>query len=307
MNRLLIILTTIALVLASCQDDTEQELTDAPLSFCIHAGWQSGKTAAATRAYSDGFIAGGHNLITIAPEYYPNAVEVRKQGEDVLFFTLKKSGKACPAHPNYWEYTPSIKLTGRTIAGLTFVATASIDNGMDVLRAEVTEDNIVGGHLQFDLKHTKALVRFAFKVTEKYDQIRYIKIKSVKLGDAEAIYPDAKTTVVLKNDDYEYLNYIYVDPTKVTAAQDLTLSCTYDIYDKDADFTTMSEAELAMHRIREDVTNANTFRFNNLKDTGGNSISTISAGKYYDLNIIINPDFLYSMSNHDDKSGMKIQ
>lgn len=81
----------------------------------------------------------------------------------------------------------------------------------------------------------------------------------------------------------------------------LTFVCTYDIYDKDAVFTP-GEAPTAdaltaaaPHLTRYNVTATNTVT---LKST---TITAIRAGYYYDLYITINPDYLYVLSEHDNK------
>lgn len=81
----------------------------------------------------------------------------------------------------------------------------------------------------------------------------------------------------------------------------LTFVCTYDIYDKDAGFThgqapaAAALTAAAPHLTRYNVTATNTVT---LKSA---TITAIRAGYYYDLYITINPDYLYVLSEHDNK------
>lgn len=319
------ILLLLLVILTACQDEMEQPT--GPVEYCVQTVWENGRTAStrsaasasSTRALSSdtGILTAGTGPIVIATSDYPTTINVHcSDGND---FTLTKLSTACSTHTSYWRYKPSMDYNIETINKntLTFTATSVIDDDGnpvttddgDRLEGTASKENITDdGHLQFTLHHTKALVRFAFKVAEKYDRIRYIKIKDVKLNGATAIYPVAKQALVLNASETQLLCYLYIDPTKVTVSTSLTIACTYDVYDKDAMFDgSMTDAELAKHLTRGDVSNANTFSFNQIKDAGGVAVSSISSGKYYDLEATIDPDFLYTMSNHDDKSAIQIQ
>lgn len=328
------ILLLLLVILTACQDEMEQPT--GPVEYCVQTVWENGRSAStrsaasasSTRALSSatGILDAGTGPSVIATSDYPTTINVHcSDGND---FTLTKLSTACSTHTSYWRYKPSMDYNIETINKntLTFTATSVIDedgdpattNDGDRLEGTASKEDITDdGHLQFTLHHTKALVRFAFKVAEKYDRIRYIKIKDVKLNGATAIYPVAKQALVLNASETQLLCYLYIDPTKVTVSTSLTLACTYDVYDKDArtllekgkttPLTQAEQAELASHLTRGDVTNANTFSFNQIKDAGGVAVSTISSGKYYDLEVTIDPDFLYTMSNHDDKSALTVQ
>lgn len=287
--------TLIALV--GCDKD-EQEQANGELEFCVRAAWTNGRDAHSTRALSATDLL-DNTPQAIAFSDYP--AEINVSCNDGQNFKLIKGDESCTDHSGFLHYTTNLphkriySLEDIQNGSHTFTATATIDGG-DRLKCTVTKANIVDNHLQFTLQHEKALLRFAFKVADKYAQIRSIRIKNITLNGIKPVYPEIKAL------DYtlQYLCYMYVDPKEITTSTNLTLKCTYDVYDKDALFTTD-------HLIRENVTTANNFQFNKLKDAGGNTVSTINAGKYYDLIVTIDPDFLYSMSNHDDKSGMKIQ
>ncbi len=141
-------------------------------------------------------------------------------------------------------------------------------------------------HLFFELKHATALLRFRFKVDEKYDRSRQVLLKNFKLNAIDITVKDGGalmgTTLACKA-------VCYVNPTFINQGGTLNLSCTYDVYDKDGIGTE--------HLVRgnEIATNSLTI------GKAGSTIESIQVGKYYDFNITINPDSLHVMSDHDNK------
>lgn len=92
----------------------------------------------------------------------------------------------------------------------------------------------------------------------------------------------------------------------VSANTKLTIECTYDIYENDM----VNEAlntNLSAHCTRRNVTATNTFTFGTATASTGNTITKIQAGHYYDLEITINPDYLYVLAEHDDKHHITIK
>lgn len=102
----------------------------------------------------------------------------------------------------------------------------------------------------------------------------------------------------------------------ISTSTPITMQCTYDIYDKDiltgvdlADANAVATAlagDLSAHCTRRSVTATNTFKlgqFINSTSGGmqGTNISKLLAGHYYDLKITINPEYLYVLSQHDNK------
>lgn len=141
-------------------------------------------------------------------------------------------------------------------------------------------------HLFFELKHATALLRFRFKVHEKYDRSRQVLLKNFKLNAIDITVKDGGalmgTTLACKA-------VCYVNPTFINQGGTLNLSCTYDVYDKDG----ISTEHLV--RGNEIATNSLTI------GKAGSTIESIQVGKYYDFNITINPDYLHVMSDHDNK------
>lgn len=198
-----------------------------------------------------------------------------------------------------------------------------------------------GNHLFLTLGHVTAMLRLHFAVAEKYDKIRYIDLKSVSINDQATLVLGAEAPnetsghLILplaadgNNSAHARFSYAYVKPSHyhngtvipatwtnpVSASTPLTFRCTYDVYDKDAKTiegfvqgeipTADALTEAASHRTRTAEV-SNTVRLSNLKDPGGNAISIVKSGYYYDLYITINPDYLYVLSDHDNKQ-MTIQ
>lgn len=263
----------------------EDQLTNSDVHLCVNASWQEGRSVAGTRAISDGILS-AVSSIAIAPEDYPETITLNDGSNDYIFTNSKTN---CPTHIGYISYLPpsGFEYAG---SGKTYTASSSIDEGRDILSGTAS---MSGGHLSVTLQHTKALLRFAFKVDKKYDNIRTIKVKNVKL-DGTACTMAAYTILprATDQDNGLLIAYAYIDP--VSAETTYSLSCTYDVYDKDG---TTSE-----HLVRNDQTATNEFKL----AKSGSSIPSVVAGKYYDLNITLNPDYLYVLSDHDNKGELDI-
>lgn len=108
----------------------------------------------------------------------------------------------------------------------------------------------------------------------------------------------------------------------VSANTWMTIQCTYDIYENDivegldpsaqdyeTALATKLNDDLSAHCTRRSVTATNRFTFGTVTATDNpkNTITKIQAGHYYDLMITINPDYLYVLSEHDNKHHLTIQ
>lgn len=272
-------------LLVACHDDDDFAGQD--VEFCVRAAWQNGLgDGVSTRALTATILADGTADIVIDHEYYPATINVIcSDGTD---FILEKSVGICAEHNDYWQYTPSVIYKDRKIIRdeLEFEATAVVDATNtnpelgDVVEGRFDYRNLHEGHILLTLHHTKALVRFAFKVSAQYDKIRYIKVTKIVLNGKECTLVDKVLT-----QSGQFIAYAYVDPEVVTTSSENTIQCTYNIYDKD-DTTTD-------HITRADVVAKNSFKLNGL--------SEINPGYYYDLNVTLNPDYLYVLSEHDNK------
>lgn len=304
---------------AACSDEVEQEPQD--VDFCVRAAWQDGLGGGkgARSLTATDILADGTDDIEIATADYPATIDVKCS--DGATFTLTKGSALCGDHGDYWQYTPSVIYKDKKIERdeLTFSFTAVIDEDGDPstttdgdrLVGEADKDAISAKtssgqrHMLVTLHHTKALLRFAFKVSEKYDKVRYIRVTGLRLNGVDCTLADKVLTT-----DGQLIAYAYVDPTVVTTAYTNTILCTYNIYDKDAVFPTSAmtevekaatETELSKHLTRQGVTAQNTFKLGSLKDAGGHAVTQINPGYYYDLNVTLNPDYLYVLAEHDNK------
>ena len=274
-----------ATMLAACHEDDDFAGQD--VEFCVRAAWQNGLDGSvATRALTaTDILADGTTDIVIATDDYPSTINVHctDDGND---FVLTKGASKCNNHPDFWSYSTNVLYKDKMLARhkLKFNATAVVDATNtnpelgDVVEGSFDYRNLHDGHILLTLHHTKALVRFAFKVSAQYDKIRYIKVTKIVLNGKECTLVDKVLT-----QSGQFIAYAYVDPTEVTTKN--TIQCTYNIYDKD-DTTTD-------HITRADVVAKNSFKLNGL--------SEIKPGYYYDLNVTLNPDYLYVLSEHDNK------
>ena len=282
------------------------------MDFCIRAAWQNGLDGSTTRALSaTDILASDTDDIVINTDDYPGTIDVKCS--DNTNFTLTKGSGLCTDHSEYWQYIPSVIYKDKKIEhdNLTFTFSATIDDG-DVLtgtagKGDITDKTSAGQrHMRVTLHHAKALLRFDFKVSDKYDKVRYIRVTGIQLNGTDCVLVDK----VLTQAD-QLIAYAYIDPTVVTTTYENTLQCTYNIYDKDAVFPTptmtevektTAETELLKHLTREDVVAQNKFTLGSLKKADGvTPVSTIESGYYYDLRVTLNPDYLYVLSEHDNK------
>lgn len=293
------------LMFAACSDEVEQEPQD--VDFCVRAAWQDGlggdlQRRGASRALTaTDILLDGTEDIVIGTADYPVTIDVRcSDGTD---FTLTKGSALCGDHGEYWQYTPSEIYKDKKIErdNLTFVFTATIDDG-DVLsgtanQAAISEKTSANQrHMLVELHHTKALLRFAFKVSEDYDKLRFIRVTGINLNGTPCYVKDA----VLNKTNMTLIGYAYIDPAVVTTSYENTILCTYNIYDKD-------EATDA-HLTRKGVVAKNKFTLGSLKKADGvTPVSTIEAGYYYDLKVTLDPTYLYVMAWDDNKQHITIE
>lgn len=279
------IVLTVASVIAfaSCSNG-DIDVPERDVHFCVRAEWREGRSVSQTRAisqdYTNALLATGTSDIVIPISDYPESVNV-KSSDNTVQFSLTK-GTQCSVHNDFIIYNSNSSEVG-DISGLTLTATATLD-GEELSGTATTNDN----HVQFTLCHTKALLRFAFKVDGNYDKIRQVKVTGILLNGSTC-------TIVgnVLSSANQIIAYSYIDPTVVTTSYENTIRCTYDIYDKDG--------VTDEHITRKDVIAENKFKLNSLKVNSSTPVTAILAGYYYDLNITLNPNYLYVLSDHDNK------
>ncbi len=278
-------------LLVACHDDDDYEGQE--IDFCVRAAWLDGLSGGPmTRALTaSDLLSGGTSDINIGFDDYPSTINVKckkdeKDDVEVLSLTLTKGSAQCGEHPGYWDYTPSFLFRDQLIKreDYKFYASATIDGG-DVLEGTADKTDIDDTHLKLTLHHTKALLRFSFTVSEKYDKVRYIRVTNINLNGTNCTLVDKVLT-----QSNQLIAYAYIDPKEVTTSKENNIQCTYNIYDKDS----ATDADLT----RKGVVAKNKFTLGSIKDS---NVSSIKAGYYYDLNITINPDYLYVLSEHDNK------
>lgn len=277
----------IALLAGACSDDTEPEPTD--VHFCVRTVWESSRgsaTRVANTSLLDDDATAGIELI-LPSDAYPEEISVSCNGKDFKL-TRTVALTECTEHSGFINgYTSDYPLKDiEAKKGVT--ATATMDGG-DELYCENNDIELDGTHLKFTMHHKKTLLRFAFKVNDKYDQIRYIKITGIQLNGIDCNLVEK----VLNKATYQLIAYAYIDPAEVTKSTTNTLACTYNIYDKD-------DATDA-HLTRKGVVAKNTFTLGSLKDLSDINVSNLLPGYYYDLRVTLNPDYLYVLSEHDNK------
>ncbi len=310
----IISLLACALSFFSCTDDDdvqEQQLVE----YCVQTAWSNGRGGGETRTLTS-FLANvvDHGDLALAPAEYPEKIALQCNGKDITL-TRNAALESCTDHSGFYHgYTADYPLKDiEAKKGVT--ATAQLDD-IDELYSKENDIEIDGVHLKITMHHSKALLRFGFKVDARYDQIRYIKLKSVTLNDDDVVVPCFFVEKVLNKDNLEFVAYAYLEvdtskPNYVTTSTSHKIRCKYDIYDKDADIdllkkswedlTADQKTEVDSHRTRENVIAENTFKLDKLKDASDNLITQLMAGYYYDLNITLNPDYLYVLSEHDNK------
>lgn len=175
------------------------------------------------------------------------------------------------------------------------------------------DDDKKYGHVLLDLKHYTAMLRLFYSYSTKYAKVRNIVLREVKINSLDGtkkvntldLAERARFTTIDGAPGFRLstaskaFGYLYVnpDPDKILVSTRLSLECTYDIYDDeafDSDGNPIAD-NISAHRTRKNVT-AVSSAFT-LKSA---SISKLESGKYYDLNITINPDYLYVLSEHDE-------
>ncbi|MCQ2335387.1 MAG: hypothetical protein MJZ89_06070 [Paludibacteraceae bacterium] len=210
------------------------------------------------------------------------------------------------------------------------------DYMFDSISSAELPSRIDGHHVELQMQHACAILRVWFAVDARYDQVRKVVLRNVQIkvegaapvdafvqnesypvdnwkagfvvpvrsatpGDytKHAVYsccffkPSHKATGTAYTDDYT------AEFKRIAANTNLTMICTYDVYDKD--LPVGNPVQLAgdqhEHLNREGVRAVNTFTLGQL----GAIEANMTAGHYYDLFITINPEYLYVLGEHDNK------
>ncbi len=268
------------------------------VEYCIWMSWSNGRGTTSRTALPSLLSGETKSDFDILPSDYPDEIHVVCNEQNYIL-TKPSTLVLCTEHTKFYNGYTADKPIKEVDVKRGISATATLADGYEL---QCSNDDIYldGKHLQFTMHHTKALIRFFFKVNECYDQIRYIVVKdgSIKKGTDPAIQAQMKDGgLLLTTDGLHCAGYCYIDPDVIKANTSVQISCTYDIYDKDADFETPA-VDNSAHLTRENVIATNN---TSLKMVFNDAAATIKVGCYYDLNVTINPDYLYVLSEHDNK------
>lgn len=280
----IISLLACALSFFSCTDDDdvqEQQLVE----YCVQTAWTNGRGGGETRTLTSFLADVNKGELALAPAEYPEEIALQCNGKDITL-TRNAALESCTNHSGFYHgYTSDYPLKDiEAKKGVT--ASAKLDD-IDELYSDENDIVVDGVHLKITMHHSKALLRFDFKVSEKYDKVRYIRVTGINLNGADCELVDKVLTT-----DGQLIGYAYIDPAVVTTSYENTIRCTYNIYDKD-------EATDA-HLTREGVVAQNQFTLNKIVFSSS-AVEKIKAGYYYDLRVTLNPDYLYVLSEHDNK------
>lgn len=189
------------------------------------------------------------------------------------------------------------------------------------------------GTVPFNMCHLSARICIRLKIGEKYSKMRKIKITEVSVNDrsvggtyflcsvplsgepmdpsdngiqitSNGAYTPATdpaeillipifnepTGLELKSDKYQQFGSLYVMPQTIST---LTINVKYDVYDH-------TEKNVP---IRKDQRVTNTISF---KDPNTGDFRRVESGKYYEVNILVSPEYLYVLSDNDVKPDFLI-
>lgn len=179
---------------------------------------------------------------------------------------------------------------------------------VDLMTSEDTyytgEDDETNGkyknHLLFTLHHASSLLRLHFGASAKYLTIRDIVLRSVSINDEDLTL----TNTSYIDDGYglqltTMQPFAYTFPNPSTDISKLEFKCVYDIYDKDPTFSG--------HRTRKGVMATNRVNLASLLSSSALEGGKLKPGYYYDFKITIDPDYLYVLSEHDNKQHLTIK
>lgn len=281
-NKHIIWLLACILSFYSCTDDG---LMEQNVECCVNQAWSNGR-GGDTRLLNSLLSPVNKGDLALSADDYPSTISLLCN--DKSYELTKSALVACLTHPGYYNgYACEPEL--KDFEAKKGVTASAIIDGLSV----TGEAELQGSHLLITLHHSKALVRFSFTVSEKYDQIRFIKITAIELNGNKCILADNVLST-----DRQFIAYVYLDPADVGTSNSI-IKCTYNIYDKDG--------VTDEHITRKDVVAQNLFMFSDFKDGSNQPVKALKAGYYYDLNVTLNPDYLYVLSEHDNKQHLKVE
>ena len=235
----------------------------------------------------------------------PKSIYKRKDAKKLIFKAYSFSGESKPGSPEeikeyindfYNQYIPGDTYyryfgTNDLLASGDTYYTGNDD----------ASSNEYKNHILFTLKHRSALLRLYFRVSSNYLKVRDIVLRKVFINDEEltltnSIHIDDGYGLKLKSD---MSPFAYTFPNSSINIKSLEFKCVYDIYDKDQ--------ISSVHRTRKGIEATNKLDLTKLSGSFSLDNDKFKSGYYYDLKITIDPDYLYVLSEHDNKQHLKIE
>ena len=230
----------------------------------------------------------------------PKTVYKRKEAKRLFFKAYSFSGENEPGSPDeikkYINDYDAMYNDGTYYRYFGTTDLMASEDNTEYYGEDDPENNKYKNHILFDLKHHTALLRLYFNASDKYLKIRDIVLREVYINDEKLTL--TLTDHIDGSDGLQLQSYLlpfaYTFPNPSVDVTKLKFKCVYDIYDKD---------QLSSdHCTRKGIVATNTVNLTNLT---GNSLSLennkLKRSNYYDFNITIDPDYLYVLSEHDNK------
>jgi len=278
------------LLLSACQ----KEETRSPYvryNVLTPASWENGRASGKTRAEGDIECSLPSQIFTKATNSNEKVINVTMSAASQEVESIAESEINNYTYIAYWpeQYPSPVPAFGK----------------IDYLLAEGDNVKILGTKVTFSLAHQTAWIRFKLMVSSDYLALRDFDLTSLSIeasqkddSDNSLFTQSASITdsnKQLTDSPVQYFDF-YVSPTTLSSLenQSLIVTAKYDVKDKTGQLT------------RKDCVAKNKLVFSSLKDSSGNSV-VLSSGKYYDIIITLAPDFLYVLSDNDNKSDLELR
>lgn len=231
----------------------------------------------------------------------PKTIYKRKDARKLWFKAYSFSGENVPPGPDgikrYINDYAEEYIPGNTYFRYFGTKDLMTSDKTEYTGNEDTDHNEYKNHLLFTLHHRSALLRLYFSASSKYLTLRDIVLRKVSINDEElnltnTSFIDDGDGILLKSDNFQPFAYTF--PNSSTNIYQLEFKCVYDIYDKDQ--------VSSSHCTRKGVVATNRVNLASLLRT-----NLLKDGYYYDLKVTIDPDYLYVLSEHDNKSHLTIR
>jgi len=313
-----------ASLFVSCSED-ERDESDGYVKYTldVQQSWENGRDGSMSNSTRDGNVP-----TALLPEkYWIFADCTTGDGEDVgpkeasesEGFIVEIKEKDIEKY-TFIAYSPvrgkeTIELTETDTHPYSPIWDIPLYGDKDYLLARGTKDVKVtpqASRVSFTLAHQTAMVRLFLSVSSSYLNLRSIKLKSLKVLDVDgedainsvdysATNADERKDLLSNCPDPLLLFYVNPSHTDYATKKAVIIKAIYDVYDKGPEGDGQN-AQLT----RKECVAKNKLYLTSIKKTD-NTLADITAGKYYDIKITLDPDFLYVLSDNDNKSDLVLQ